>query len=352
MNFAVLSVLLSCAWGAPARPIDQEIAGIVDFFYDLQLDRALEASDNLKARHPGHPAGDFYRSVVFFERYLLENPRSADTFKAYENANAVCLDAARAYRAKDPATSELYLAAGYGFFSRALAMQRRYREAISNAKRSLAHVKVAIELEPERDDAYLGLGMFNYFMSRVPSAVKPLVYMMVGGWGNRDLGLSQLHRVADKGTAARMEARRVLSAIYASPKEKQWDKSEVFLAELVQRYPHNPLYRLRRAFVAQARGRFDLALELSDPDGAWIDHLAPELRKKTRAYARYRAAESLLILGKPKEAQAHLDALDPNLVPDSMREWVYLRKAQCLKAPGAAAPRIIMGFSDRSGLTD
>lgn len=291
MNFAVLSVLLSCAWGAPARPIDQEIAGIVDFFYDLQLDRALEASDGLKRRHPGHPAGDFYRSVVYFERYLLENPRSTDTFRAYENANAVCLDAARAYYAKEPATAELYQAAGYGFYSRALATQRRYREAISNAKQSLAHVKKAIELEPERDDAYLGLGMFNYFMSRVPAAVKPLVYMMVGGWGNRELGLAQLHRVADKGIAARMEARRVLSAIYASPKEKQWDKSEVFLAELMERYPHNPLYRLRRAYVAQARGRFDLALELADPDGPWIEKLSPDLREKTRAAARHRVEQ-------------------------------------------------------------
>lgn len=366
--FLLAGLFRGIAAAAPSRAVDKDIAGIVDLFHDLQFESALKESEGLKKRYPGHPAGDFYRSVSYFERYLLEDPRSPQTLKSYEEANALCLSAAEAYRSTDTATAELYLAAGYGFHARMFAAQKQYRQAVSEAKRSFDHVNIAIRLEPERDDAYLGLGMFNYFMARIPPAAKPFAYLVTGVWGERDKGLAQLERVAKHGTAAKMEARTVLSAIYASDKEKLWDQAEPLLAELMERYPHNPIPRLRRVYTAERRRDYDAALRMADPDGAWIKQLRPEVRQKALLNARYRAAECLIFLNRAPEAAPHLKILESVPLPERLHYWVLLRRADYWKAlgdadqaergyralkgsPPAAGSKTVMPFNDGSGLT-
>src|SRR6185369_6587844 len=135
------------------------------------------------------------------------------------------------------------------------------------------HLEKASELDPALESVKLGLGMYDYFMSQLSRPLKAMAYATTGRWGERERGLATLLLMADSSGPARMEARAVLSAIYASDKEKQWGKAEALLRELTQRYPGNPLYRLRLAYVLQCQERWDDAASAADPDGPWISKL-------------------------------------------------------------------------------
>lgn len=325
---------LLLAASAAAAPLDEEVAPVIDLFYDLQFDRALAAAEAIGNKHPGHPAGPFYRSIVYYQLFLAEEPKTAETLAAFMRANDEALASAQALLPANPAQGHYFLGAAHGFRARVLAARRRYLRAIPHAFQGVRHLREALALDPGLEDAYLGLGMFHYFTARLPAGAKPFAYLLTGDWGNRERGLSELRRAAERGGPAKMEARSVLSAVYASDSERDWDVAEGLLKDLMDRYPRNPLYRLRRVYVAQRRLDWDKAVSLADPDGKWIAALDPRLRDRSREHARYRAAESLLLSGRAERAEPLLNALEKSQLIDPMPGWLALRQGNRLDARG------------------
>lgn len=334
----MLSWLLIAALAAPAAAappeMERELAGVVDLFYDMDFDKARAASDALAARHPRHPAGPFYRGVSTYQRWIAEGMRSTGTFHAFEADSEAAEAAARALMAESPAEAHYYLGATLGFRARANVARRNFLRALPDGSAAVKHLKKALALDPTLSDARLGMGMFHYFAARMPSGAKPFAYLLIGEGADRKLGLSELWSVAETTGIARMEARSVLAVILSKDEEADWEGADRLLAELTERYPHNPIYRLRRAYVAERRGRFDEAVALADPDGKWIGTLHPSVRTPARAWALYRAAESRLLQGRPAETERWLAALDRLPHPRGMKDWVLLRRANLLDSHG------------------
>ena len=182
----------------------------------------------------------------------------------------------------------------------------------------------------------MGLGMYEYYVGQAPLFARPFAFALVGVWGNERLGLEHLQRAAAGQGPARMEARAALAAIYASEREKRWEEAEALLKELVERYPGNPLYRLRRVYVALRRGAWGEARALADPEGAWLGQVPSALRERARAAALYRAA------GRARRAPAGdvlLSRLENSSVPGDMAEWVARRRGErSCKPPPISSP--------------
>lgn len=329
-------LVLALAVPALASPPDmeRELAGVVDLFYDMQFDKARAAADSLTERRPNHPAGPFYRSVSTYQRWVAEGMRSTDTYRAFEADSAAAEKAAQALMKTSPAEAHYYLGAALGFRARASAAQKKFFRALPDGASSVKHLKKALELDPTLTDARLGMGMFHYFAARMPAGAKPFAYLVIGERADRALGLAELWSVAESTGIARMEARSVLAVILSKDDEADWPVAERLLAELSARYPHNPIYRLRRAYVAERRGDFDAAVALADPNGKWFDTLHPSVRAPARAWALYRAAESRLLQGRPAETEAWLKSLDALPHPRGMKDWVLLRRANLLDSQG------------------
>lgn len=331
---ALLLMPPAAAAETPAeRELNVEVASIVDLFYGHD-ERAAPAAAALAARHPGHPAGPLFEAVVEYQRWTAEGLRDERSWSAVQRDLSRAIDEARALEKASPAESNYYLGAALGFRARGLAARRSFLRAVPDAASSLRHLKKALELDPSLEDARLGLGMYHYFAARMPTAAKPFARLLTGEPGDRERGLSELWEVANSTCAARMEARAVLSMILAKRDEADWNGAEKLLAELMGRYPRNPLYRLRRTYVAERRGELGQAAALADPDGAWIPALDRGLRPNARAWALYRAAEVDLLRGRLDAGARRLDELGKLAAPKGLSGWILLRRGNLDDAAG------------------
>jgi hypothetical protein len=334
MHSWLVLIALACPAAAAPPEIERELAGVVDLFYDMRFEQARAGADALAAKHPHHPAGDFYRSVSSYQRWVAEGMRSTDTYRAFELDSKAAEKSAEALMGSNPAEAHYYLGAALGFRSRANVAQKNFFRALPDGASAVKHLKKALALDPSLSDARLGMGMFHYFAARMPSGAKPFARLLIGESPDRALGLEELWSVARSTGVARWEARSVLAAILSKEDEADWAGAEALLAELAARYPHNPIYRIRRAYVAERRGDFDAAVTLADPDGKWFDSLNPTVREPARAWALYRAAESRLLQGRAAETSAWLAALDGIPHPRGMKDWILLRRANLLDFQG------------------
>jgi tetratricopeptide (TPR) repeat protein len=233
-----------------------------------------------------------------------------------------------------PAVSHYYQGAALGFQARAFVSQRRYALAIPKARQGVSHIQKALALDPALIDGKLGVGLYYYYLSRVPRAAKPLAYMMVGMWGDRAKGLSLIKEVSLKGQSARREAESLLAAIYASQKERDWDAAIPLLQDLMARYPRNPRYRVSLVYVLQRKGLWEKAEEAADSEGPWVKDLDPLIGSRTQDLLRYREAENRLFANRVELAKPILDRLDADPISGRLKEWVALRLGNYWDAAG------------------
>ncbi len=332
LNTVACALLAAFGPSFPARadsgaehPAELRAAEVVDLFYNLDFKRASAATAELQKKYPHHPAGFFYESVSLYQQLLLRPKHRDALFARFDTAIAQTLKTADAYKSTHRATGFYYSGAAHGFRARAKIALGKRISAVRSARRGAKAMRKAVELDPGFTDALLGIGMYNYYLARVPTAVKPLAALAVGMWGNREQGLKQLHRVARDGRAAKMEARSALAGIYASKKEANYEKSLPLLEELENRYPRNPVYRLRKILVLERMAQWKEAFAAADPSGEWTRAIPDDLRPTVEAVALYRRAECAVMMSNWKEAAAALKLLEGLPAPADLGTWISRR---------------------------
>jgi tetratricopeptide (TPR) repeat protein len=317
-----------------ADPAQLKSAVIVDLLHDLDFEHALAAVELLEKEYPDSPVAPFYRGVAYMQHYILEDPPSRETFDKFEATSKVALLRSEKLGHAMPAISEYYQGTVYGFQAGAKAAAGRYAAAILDARHGATHLKRAVKMDPSLTDTNLGMGLYYYCLSCLPSSAKPFTYLMVGMRGDRELGLKLLTEVAEHGDAAQLEAKDDLLAIYSSQQEQNWDKAIPLIKELMAHCPHNPLYRANLAYVYQRQGLWNQATEVVDSEGAWIQGLDPLIKDRAQALARYRTVEDFLFTGQFSEAGAALERLESAQIPGQIKEWVALRRGNYWDALG------------------
>lgn len=334
MKALILTALLgSPAFAAPPE-VEKELSVAVERIYDLEYDAAEAACAAFGVKHPRHPGAAFYAAVVAYQRWINEGMISTAAYAAVETRLAETERVATALLPKDPALAHYYLGAAHGFQARAHAGRRRYVKAVPAASSAVRHLNKALALDPGLDDAALGLGMYHYFGARMPTGARPFALLLAGEAPDKDKGIAMLRRVAVSSGTAREEARSVLAMILSREGEAGWPEAEALLTELTTRHPRNPLFRLRRAWLAAKRGDYDRSVALYDPEGRWPDEHVEPVRSRSRAWAVYRAAEARLYQGRGADAERLLDRLDGLAAPKGMKDWALLRRGNTLDLRG------------------
>lgn len=236
--------------------------------YNLDYATAETKFNELIQLDPAHPAGHFYLatcrwlSILKTMRRLQIGLYTNDAFFAGSNdkvepeldrgfrtviAEAIRQANARLRQQPNDLTGRYYLGSAYGLLTTYEAsVTRNFNAALGNAHQGLEQHEKAIKLAPTLADAYLSLGLSEYFVGKLHWA-KRSALTVLGISGNRQRGIALVRRAMEQGQYVNDDARTVLIAIYR--REGRYGDALKLVEELLQKYPRNYLFRLERASV-------------------------------------------------------------------------------------------------------
>ncbi len=211
----------------------------IDALYNFKFKEAEEKFDEVIKIAPADPRGHFFKAMIYHYRYTFLRVRT--DFDKFIQLSDNVIDAAEKVLDKDKKNSNalFYLGGIYGYRGIVRSQENQIVRAVWDGRKGYSYLEDAIEANLNNHDAEMGLGMFNYFVSRIPSSFRWMIKIM-GFNGDRQKGLEQLERAATKGTYAKNEAKWWLSQFYVA--EEQPERAFKFLDQLSNKYAQNPFY--------------------------------------------------------------------------------------------------------------
>ena len=171
-------------------------------------------------------------------------------------------------------SAEMHLYAGNGYALKA----RMY--ALRGENRAVAHAGVAarteflhaLEIDPQMADATAGLGLYNYYVDSLSSAVKVLRFFMGIPGGDRNEGIRQMQVGIARGVISPVTMRFYLAKNLRNF-DREYEQALVIAKPLGTRYPQNTMFQLLLGNLNAELGRpekaaeyFHLAVQAADVD--------------------------------------------------------------------------------------
>jgi tetratricopeptide (TPR) repeat protein len=257
-----------------APPSRSELTGVSGLVraYDAIIDaRFDQAEAELKKACPPAPreACDVLTATATWWRILLDpDSRALDARFSSEVEQAI--RSTEAWAAREPQNAEANFYAGGAYAAR--VQWRVLRDEKLAAARDGKRIKLALEralaLDPDFDDAYFGIGLYQYYADVAPAAAKVLRFLLLLPGGDKTEGLARINRARTRGRLLRGEADYQLQILYLWY-ERRADLAIDLLESLQTRYPGNPLFASQLADI-EDRYRHDITASLA----AWRALLA------------------------------------------------------------------------------
>ncbi len=293
----------------PAPPESDPLKQGLWWLYHIQYDKAYTAFDRHTAAHPEDPAGPFYKTAVSWWHLAqnLDEPMpevEARMEKDYQETLRVAK--ALFTSSEDPksrAWAYLYWGGAEGLKGRWLVTQKQWIKAYLLGKRGHNYLHRALKLDPHLHDAYLGLGIYDYFTDTLAGVQAALAAILIRGDKHR--GMEELERAIATSDHARVEAMFFLIEIYSFEEDKP-EKALTLTKILREEFPNSPvvhlaeittLYQMKDwSGVSKESQNF---LEKSEKETPWYTHhgIPPALyclgvatlygKKDTEGAARY-----------------------------------------------------------------
>jgi hypothetical protein len=222
------------------------------WLYHLQYDKALDACDRYIRRNGDDPAGYFYQAAIHWWHLAqdaeYEHPDIEQKFydavdKTDEKAQArlQILDESDPEDAAQAAMVYLYWGGAEGLRGRWLVTQKKWLKAYFAGRDGDRMLKKALKLDPKLYDAYMGLGIYDYFSDTLSGFVAALSAVFVRG--DRHRGIQELNLAIEKGKRARVESMVFLAEIYTFEENTPAEALSI-VSKLRQEFPNSPLMHL------------------------------------------------------------------------------------------------------------
>ena len=233
--------------------------------YDAILDaRFDEVPGELKrACGPAPPeACDVLAATSTWWRILMD-PHSRALDAQFTTDVERAIRSTEAWSEREPKNAEAHFYTGGAYAARVQWRVLRDEKvaAARDGKRIKQALERAIALDPELDDAYFGIGLYQYYADVAPAAAKVLRFLLLLPGGDKSEGLAGMRRARSQGKLLQGEADYQLHIVYLWY-EKRADLAAELLESLSDRYPGNPLFRAQLADV-QDRYEHDITASLA-----------------------------------------------------------------------------------------
>jgi len=273
----LLGVTVSCgtvkfAWGTgKADEVgNQEIAVRgMNKLMDGDFDSAIEIFRQIQKSDPDSPLGYLLEADAnWWKIYLTEaNLIDPDVFESLSEAAtpydgdfrrldelAIRKAETRIQAHQDEAHSYFYEGLAYGLRVGLEALRDHALATARAGKRLRSFSLAALKLDPNLNDAYFGVGLYNYFVDTLPTYVKMLRFLILLPGGDRLDGLRQIQEAMERGQLVTGEAKFHLAKNYSRSSDRQYAKSLELFRQMEQQYPHNPLWKLLAGSVELRMG--------------------------------------------------------------------------------------------------
>lgn len=266
MRAALLTFLTaSLVLGSPPALADDSdsIRAGYELFYRGDLHGSYQHFRALAHRDPNNLAAAYGVLSALYARDLAEEELEQE----FEQRAEALLERARTRYEQNPRDrkSLFYLAQAHGLRAGYRFQRKKERAlfgAILDATKSKNYSDTYVKRYPDHADAYIALGLYNYYADIAPSFLKFLRLLLFIPGGNRTEGLKQLEHAAHHGELWAPQAQMELVQIYGWL-EGRLDDALAKAQALQQRYPDNPelSFRLARLYAGPAVEDFPRASE-------------------------------------------------------------------------------------------
>jgi hypothetical protein len=272
--FILTAVLLAPAGSRASQlNVPPQATEAIQLMYSGKPDQAILLARGLEATRPDHPLGYLIEAdALWWKIYCKWDERKYNTIDAWSHtrrpepeddaylalADKVVRLAEAGIAKSDTAEMEFY--AGMGYASRARLVGLRY-EKMPTARAGVEarkHLLRCIELDPGMADAYMGLGLYNYYVDTLSAMAKVLRFIMGIPGGDKRVGLRQLETAAAKGELTQTEARFNMAKNLRNY-DRDDARAAAAAAPLVSEFPQNPLFLLLSGDIAAKLGHNDEA---------------------------------------------------------------------------------------------
>lgn len=182
----------------------------IEFLNHDNYESALETFENLKERHPRHPAPHFFKAVAY-QQWMTTFRLKRYQKEMEENVQLAIQKGKELLQKNDGPWIHFYMGGAYGYRAYYRFLKYEWIGAYIDAQRGMANLRKALKREPALYDAYLGLGSYHYWRTAKSKFIRIIAFWVPD---QRELGLRQLEFCAAYGLYARYEASYNLIVAY------------------------------------------------------------------------------------------------------------------------------------------
>lgn len=188
---------------------------LLQLTYNCQFNEAKALINQILQKDSLSIEWNYFKGMVLL-RSMSDNHDDKDQLEQFEKVinRVIIIGEERLAQNSNDTSGLFYTGAAYGYL--AICHIKKGGSTFKSAfiaKKGLEMHKKLISLFPDYYDAYLSLGIFNYYASDVPWYFKPIVFIF-GMSGDKEKAFEYLSLVSEKGTLAVYEAREMLAVFY------------------------------------------------------------------------------------------------------------------------------------------
>ncbi len=223
-----------------------------ELMFQRNYAEAVAVFQKIEADYPDSPTGSFGQMAAW-QIQMFENLdfRFRSEFEAAEKK----FERQASQLLKDyPSDWDMFISgAGYGMRGFFYARDGKWFRALGSAVRAVQILKRLNWEDPNYIDAYLGLGMYEYWRSVFTKKIRFLPFFS----DHRQAGIEQVEMVVAKGKFANEMAEANLAFIFSS--EKDFARSREIVDRYLKKYPKNVILRQLSGDIFINLKKFDKA---------------------------------------------------------------------------------------------
>ncbi len=291
----------------------------IQLCFDWEYEKSRKIFSEILDGEPENPAADFLLGALTLNTIQYYDPdETAELDKFVYESFERSIKKSDAVLLKNPndINAHFFKGASHGFRGIFRLQKLQIFSAASDARVAKTYMDKVIKMNPEFHDAYLGLGIYNYFVDALPSVMRFMRALLFIPSGGKDKGLEQLTIASEKATYSRVYARVVLSSLYNNF-EADYLRGYELEMRAAEDCPRHPWFALERGTLHAYR-----YFEYEDAEQAYLDVI--ELAKsdknfkgEIKAIAHYRLGRTRYQMFNPRAALDELKKLIDEIENDA-----------------------------------